>query len=125
MTRLAYYLGGSDHTKNKGAMMGCSNPHPHGQVWSMSDIPSIPLKELSALKRYVSTGPADDTDPDKPPEHHCLLCEYASLEESSARLVLKNKHWIAIVPWWATWPFEVLRTYMYLANRGTLYFYTS
>lgn len=89
-------------------MMGCSNPHPHGQVWSMSDIPSIPLKELSALKRYASAGVAVENGLNNISELPCLLCDYAGLEESSVRLVLKNDYWLAIVPWWATWPFEIL-----------------
>lgn len=86
--------------------MGCSNPHPHGQVWSMSEIPSIPSKELDAFKRYAVTGLTRDAD-----SRVCLLCDYVRLETSGTRLVLGNTHWMAVVPWWATWPFEILCKY--------------
>ena len=89
--------------------MGCSNPHPHGQVWSLSTIPSIPGKELSALQRYASShSPESDAPTDHGP---CLLCEYAHFEVNGSnkdRIVNVNDHWVAVVPWWATWPFEIL-----------------
>jgi len=47
----------SEFTQNKGPMMGCSNPHPHGQVWSLSAVPSIPAQELRSLKDYALTTP--------------------------------------------------------------------
>ncbi|KAH8110056.1 galactose-1-phosphate uridylyltransferase, partial [Phellopilus nigrolimitatus] len=97
--------------ENKGAMMGCSNPHPHGQVWSMSDIPSIPAKELASLRRYALSDVAVSSAPKGPLGRPCLLCEYAHFEASGAddkRVVAKNDDWVALVPWWATWPFEVL-----------------
>lgn len=81
-------------------MMGSSNPHPHGQAWSTSSIPTEPSTELKSLKKYAA-------------EHDgaCLLCEYAALElREQSRVVFSNEHWVAVVPWWATWPFEVLRT---------------
>lgn len=96
--------------------MGCSNPHPHGQVWSVSEIPTIPSLELASLARYA-------TNPDVVPSHAprgpfgrpCLLCEYihfeVSVAESQSRVVVKNEHFVALVPWWATWPFETLRKY--------------
>lgn len=94
--------------ENKGAMMGCSNPHPHCQVWSLSAIPTIPSSEYSSLKRYAALKPASDA-----PKGHegkaCLLCDYAHFEVSSSeRVVAKNHHWIAVVPWWAVWPYEIL-----------------
>ncbi|OCB86353.1 hypothetical protein A7U60_g6668 [Sanghuangporus baumii] len=98
---------------NKGAMMGCSNPHPHCQVWSMSDIPTIPGKELASFKRYASSEsdvPASDA-PKAANNRPCLLCEYAHFEvngSSGERIVTKNDDWVALVPWWATWPFELL-----------------
>ncbi|KAL5531325.1 hypothetical protein ACEPAG_4202 [Sanghuangporus baumii] len=99
--------------ENKGAMMGCSNPHPHCQVWSMSDIPTIPGKELASFKRYASSGsdaPATDA-PKAANNRPCLLCEYAHFEVNGAsgeRILTKNDSWVALVPWWATWPFELL-----------------
>ncbi|KAF4615081.1 hypothetical protein D9613_002866 [Agrocybe pediades] len=95
--------------ENKGSMMGCSNPHPHGQVWSMSTIPSIPAQELKSLKRYAQSQiPSQDA----PRENACLLCEYAQAEINTpgdtGRIVVSNEHWLAVVPWWATWPFEIL-----------------
>ena len=94
--------------------MGCSNPHPHGQVWSISVVPTIPSLELSALRRYaLNPRVTPSTAPLGPAGRPCLLCEYAHLELSIAvdegRVVHKNEHWVALVPWWATWPFEVLR----------------
>ncbi|KAF8311298.1 putative GAL7-UDP-glucose--hexose-1-phosphate uridylyltransferase [Clavulina sp. PMI_390] len=102
--------------ENKGAMMGCSNPHPHGQVWSLGEIPSIPATELRHLREYAATtagrpSSAPLTADGKP----CLLCEYAHYEanlpeeeQANGRVVAKNEHWIALVPWWAVWPFETL-----------------
>ncbi|OBZ75280.1 Galactose-1-phosphate uridylyltransferase [Grifola frondosa] len=99
--------------ENKGAMMGCSNPHPHGQVWSLSEIPSIPAKELANLKRYSLTD-VSSSAPRGPHNRPCMLCEYAHFEAgvpyADGRTVSQNEHWIAVVPWWAVWPFEVLRT---------------
>lgn len=94
-------------------MMGCSNTHPHGQVWSLSEVPSIPYTELASLARYA-------TNPDVAPSHAprgpfgrpCLLCEYIHFEvgvsESQSRVVVRNAHFVALIPWWATWPFEIL-----------------
>ncbi|KAJ2490107.1 galactose-1-phosphate uridyl transferase [Coemansia sp. RSA 2050] len=94
--------------ENKGAAMGCSNPHPHGQVWALSVVPSEPAKEIESLKAYrqahMSANP-----------NACLLCAYVSAEEGNAaageqssRLVLQNKSFVALVPFWATWPFETM-----------------
>ncbi|KAI0710415.1 galactose-1-phosphate uridylyltransferase [Cerioporus squamosus] len=97
--------------ENKGAMMGCSNPHPHGQVWSLSAVPSLPATELANLQKYsLSTPPS--AAPRGPLGRSCLLCDYVSFEVTVAqdvgRVVLKNEHWVALVPWWAIWPFEVM-----------------
>jgi UDPglucose--hexose-1-phosphate uridylyltransferase len=100
--------------QNNGAMMGCSNPHPHGQVWSYSEVPTIPSVELASLARYAMNS-------DIPPSHAprgpfgrpCLLCEYVNFEvsvsENESRVIVKNEHFVALVPWWANWPFEILR----------------
>jgi len=83
--------------ENRGAMMGASNPHPHGQIWASSSIPDEPAKEQAAqqshYRRYGS----------------CLLCCYVSLEQKSGeRLICENDHFAAIVPFWAIWPFETI-----------------
>ncbi|KAH9830994.1 HIT-like domain-containing protein [Rhodofomes roseus] len=98
--------------ENKGAMMGCSNPHPHGQVWSLSDVPSLPATELANLKRYALQNAPSASAPKGPEGKACLLCEYAHFEvgvaESEGRVVVKNEHFVALVPWWAIWPFEIM-----------------
>ncbi|GLB35209.1 putative galactose-1-phosphate uridylyltransferase [Lyophyllum shimeji] len=98
--------------ENKGAIMGCSNPHPHGQVWSLSDVPTIAATEIASLRRYSLSDVTDSAAPKGPKGRPCLLCEYAHIEiaapEAEARVVVKNDRWVAVVPWWATWPFEVL-----------------
>ncbi len=83
--------------ENKGEMMGASNPHPHGQVWASEHIPTEPTKELRAQREYLR---AHDT---------CLLCDYLAAELAAAeRIVLQNEHWVALVPFWAVWPFETM-----------------
>jgi UDPglucose--hexose-1-phosphate uridylyltransferase len=83
--------------ENKGELMGCSNPHPHGQIWASDFLPNEPAKELSAQYRWFEAHRSH------------LLLEYAALEESlGERVVLANEHWLAVVPWWAIWPFETL-----------------
>jgi UDPglucose--hexose-1-phosphate uridylyltransferase len=83
--------------ENRGAMMGASNPHPHGQIWSTGFIPDEPAAESAAQRDYHSrTG-------------DCLLCDYLEDERSAGeRVVFENEHFAALVPWWAVWPFEVL-----------------
>lgn len=83
--------------ENKGAMMGCSNPHPHSQIWATSSIPNEPAKELTSQCEYYR-------------EHHsALLLDYVQAEiENKERLVAENEHFIAVVPFWAIWPFEVM-----------------
>ena len=83
--------------ENKGAMMGCSNPHPHSQVWATSHIPNEPAKEIEAQAEYLENRGA------------CLLCDYLSSEQlSGERIVASNPHFVALVPFWAVWPFELL-----------------
>jgi len=98
--------------ENKGAMMGCSNPHPHGQVWSLSVVPSLPATELASLKRYSLSNDSSSGAPKGPQGRPCMLCEYAHFEvgvdHEAGRVVVKNEHWVAVVPWWAVWPFEIL-----------------
>jgi UDPglucose--hexose-1-phosphate uridylyltransferase len=86
--------------ENRGAMMGASNPHPHGQIWSTGFVPDEPAAETVAQREHLThTG-------------HCLLCDYLAAEAASpaaeGRILFQNEHFTALVPWWATWPFEVL-----------------
>jgi UDPglucose--hexose-1-phosphate uridylyltransferase len=83
--------------ENKGEIMGCSNPHPHGQVWASDSLPNEIQKEDRRQRRYSE----EQGSP--------LLVDYGRLElEQDERLVLQNEHWLAVVPFWAVWPFEVL-----------------
>ena len=83
--------------ENRGAQMGASNPHPHGQIWANATVPDLPSREGHAQAAHRAR------------RGHCLLCEYADLErERSERLVYANAHFVAVVPYWATFPFETL-----------------
>jgi UDPglucose--hexose-1-phosphate uridylyltransferase len=83
--------------ENHGAMMGASNPHPHGQIWATDYIPNEPSHELSAQTAYLAaTG--------RP-----LLNDYLNSElEAGERVVSANEAWVVVVPFWAVWPFETL-----------------
>lgn len=84
--------------ENRGAMMGASNPHPHGQIWAQSSIPSLPQREIDSLAQYQA-------------EHggRSLLADYVALEEKAGeRVVLANDYFLVVVPFWAVWPFETL-----------------
>ena len=83
--------------ENKGAMNGCSNAHPHGQVWASDFLPSLPEREDSSQRQYFEQQ-------GKP-----LLLDYAQREcETKERVVCKNDDWVVLVPYWASWPFETL-----------------
>ncbi|EIW85331.1 galactose-1-phosphate uridylyltransferase [Coniophora puteana RWD-64-598 SS2] len=98
--------------ETKGAIMGCSNPHPHSQAWSLSVIPTLPEKELNALRSYASKQNTQQGAPKGPDGQACLLCDYVHHEigvaEDEGRIVIKNNNWVALVPWWAYWPYEVM-----------------
>ncbi len=83
--------------ENKGAMMGCSNPHPHGQVWATGHYPQEIATEEASQRRYFE-------------EHgRPMLLDVVERElEDASRIVEATDHWLAIVPYWAEWPFEVL-----------------
>jgi UDPglucose--hexose-1-phosphate uridylyltransferase len=83
--------------ENKGEMMGCSNPHPHGQIWASDFIPTAVANEDSRQRRWLS-------------QHGEVMLDAVVEREIAAgdRVVEINAHWLAIVPWWAAWPFEVL-----------------
>lgn len=83
--------------ENKGQMMGCSNPHPHGQIWAQRTVPNEPRKEArTQSEHFEQTG-------------HTLLSEYLEAElEVGERIVLANEAFVVLVPFWAVWPYETL-----------------
>ncbi len=83
--------------ENKGAAMGASNPHPHGQIWAIDTLPNEPFKEDRQQRAYMEE------------QGRPLLADYAALEaERGERIVVEDEHWLALVPFWAVWPFETL-----------------
>jgi UDPglucose--hexose-1-phosphate uridylyltransferase len=82
--------------ENRGAVMGCSNPHPHCQIWAGESLPNEWRKEQDAQSAYRSGHGT------------CLLCDYLELERQSERIVCANDSFVALVPFWAVWPFEIL-----------------
>ncbi|MCC9169206.1 UDP-glucose--hexose-1-phosphate uridylyltransferase, partial [Pontibacter harenae] len=83
--------------ENKGSVMGCSNPHPHGQIWAQGTVPAGPAKETENQEAYYR-------------EHgRSLLSDYVALElEEKARVLYENGHFAVLVPFWAVWPFEAM-----------------
>ena len=96
-------LGSEEHIgyvqifENKGQMMGCSNPHPHGQIWAQETLPNEPRKEAARqAAHYKSTG-------------RTLLTDYLAAElDKDERIVCQNEDFVALVPFWAVWPYETL-----------------
>ncbi|MDP6887766.1 MAG: UDP-glucose--hexose-1-phosphate uridylyltransferase [SAR324 cluster bacterium] len=83
--------------ENKGEQMGCSNPHPHGQIWAGDFIPNELYREEKQQREYFDSHGSP------------LLSEYLDHElRKKQRLVELNEHWLSVVPWWAIWPFETL-----------------
>jgi UDPglucose--hexose-1-phosphate uridylyltransferase len=83
--------------ENRGAMMGASNPHPHGQIWASRSIPNELVAEQIGQATYLKKHGC------------CLLCAYREMETSlGERVIAKNDSFIAVVPFWAVWPFEVM-----------------
>ena len=83
--------------ENRGAIMGCSNPHPHGQIWSSQTVPDLPAKETEKQIEY------------KEKNGRCLLCDYLALElKKKERIVLENDGFAVLVPFWAVWPYEIM-----------------
>jgi UDPglucose--hexose-1-phosphate uridylyltransferase len=83
--------------ENKGAVMGCSNPHPHGQIWASSTLPNEAATEDAHQRRYLQA------------HGRRLLLDYAEAElRSGARTVCANDAFLAVVPYWAVWPFETM-----------------
>ncbi|KFA61998.1 hypothetical protein S40285_07912 [Stachybotrys chlorohalonatus IBT 40285] len=84
--------------ENKGAAMGCSNPHPHCQIWTTSTMPEEPGKELVQMTKYRAQHGG----------RH-LLADYVKLElAKEERIVWQNESFVVVCPWWAIWPFEVI-----------------
>ena len=92
--------------ENKGAIMGCSNPHPHSQIWAQSHLPNEPAKELATQATYL-------TEVGRP-----MLMDYLDKEgRHTERILAANEYFTALVPFWAVWPFEILLS----ANRPVGY----
>jgi len=83
--------------ENRGAMMGCSNPHPHGQIWANETIPDLLAREMASFKEHAEKNKTG------------LLEDYLTIEEKKQeRVVLANEHFVILVPFWAVWPYETL-----------------
>lgn len=83
--------------ENKGAIMGCSNPHPHGQIWAQLSLPVELSKECKMQKEYYDR------------HNSPLLIDYLDKEiEKKERIVVENESFVTLVPYWAVWPFETM-----------------
>jgi UDPglucose--hexose-1-phosphate uridylyltransferase len=83
--------------ENRGVLMGASNPHPHCQIWANGELPNVPMRELDAMRAFWKG------------HEKCLLCGYLKLEiEDGERIVCENEGFVALVPYWAVWPFETM-----------------
>jgi len=83
--------------ENKGETMGCSQPHPHGQIWANSFLPTMVAKKEQYQREYFEKN------------NSSLLFDYAQRELlRKERVVVETKHWVVVVPYWAGWPFETL-----------------
>lgn len=83
--------------ENKGSVMGCSNPHPHGQIWAQQQLPTLVLKKQNTQQAYLEKYGTN------------LLQDYAAKEvKNQERVVVINDDWLVVVPYWAAWPFETL-----------------
>ena len=83
--------------ENKGAMMGCSQPHPHGQVWANNFLPNEIERKDKQLQEYYQENKSN------------LLVDYVNSElQDGSRTVVETEHWLAVVPYWAAWPFETM-----------------
>eukprot|EP00111_Clytia_hemisphaerica_P023093 TCONS_00067936-protein len=83
--------------ENKGKMMGCSNPHPHCQIWGCNFLPNEAIKQQENQLKYYNE------------KQSSLLLDYIKLEQQKKeRIVVENDDWIVVIPYWAMWPFEIL-----------------
>jgi UDPglucose--hexose-1-phosphate uridylyltransferase len=83
--------------ENKGELMGCSNPHPHCQVWAATHVPTLPSRKLATQQAHFGAHGRD------------LLGDYLAQELADGeRVLFENAHWAVLVPFWAVWPFETI-----------------
>jgi UDPglucose--hexose-1-phosphate uridylyltransferase len=83
--------------ENKGETMGCSQPHPHGQIWANSFLPNEIERKDNNLRAYYQENNSN------------LLVDYVQAElKDGSRIVVETEHWVALVPYWAAWPFETM-----------------
>jgi UDPglucose--hexose-1-phosphate uridylyltransferase len=83
--------------ENRGEMMGCSNQHPHAQIWATEHLPNEPARELLTQRAWFQESGSQ------------LLADYREAElDDGTRVVVANEHFVALVPYWAIWPFETL-----------------
>ncbi|MEI5983790.1 MULTISPECIES: UDP-glucose--hexose-1-phosphate uridylyltransferase [Sphingobacterium] len=83
--------------ENKGAIMGCSNPHPHGQIWAQNSVPVEVEKEEQRQVEYFDT------------HGRSLLSAYLEVElQEKVRILIDAEHFVALVPFWASWPYETM-----------------
>jgi len=83
--------------ENRGSIMGCSNPHPHGQIWATRSVPMYPAAEDGRQAAHLREKGA------------CLLCDYLDVElRLGERILFENDTFVALVPYWALWPFEAM-----------------
>jgi UDPglucose--hexose-1-phosphate uridylyltransferase len=94
--------------ENKGSVMGCSNPHPHGQIWSQQQLPTLVEKKQNSQLAYQQQHGSN------------LLQDYVKKEiDNEERIVVSNDDWLVVVPYWAAWPFETLLLPKFKATRMT------
>ena len=83
--------------ENKGSVMGCSNPHPHGQIWAQSSLPTQVKRTQDNLLKYFQKT------------EKSLLKDYLESElQKKERIIAENEHFVLLVPFWATWPYETM-----------------
>ena len=82
--------------ENRGAAMGASNPHPHGQIWAETALPHEAAREAASQQRHIAA------------HGRPLLIDYGRQEAGGERRILQMAHWQVVVPFWAVWPFETL-----------------
>lgn len=94
--------------ENKGSMMGCSQPHPHGQIWAQKHMPTLVDKKHQRQGEYWAK------------HNRPMLLDYAEREQAKKeRIVVENADWLVVVPYWAAWPFETLLLPKFSAQRIT------
>ncbi len=82
--------------ENRGKIIGVSNPHPHGQIYSTDFVPRIPLAMYTNAKAYHSENGG------------CVFCSVLERELSAGdRIVCENDHFVAFVPSFARHTFEM------------------